>query len=48
MNKAKQIEQYYIFHKKISNIFNFGNNPFYKPNKRGFFLRISIIKNLFI
>ena len=37
MNKAKQIEHYYIFHKKISNIFNFGNNPFYKPNKRGFF-----------
>ena len=32
--KAKQIEYYYLFHKKIYNIFNNGLNPFYKyPEK---------------
>ena len=32
--KAKQIKYYYLFHKKIYNIFNYGLNPFYKnPEK---------------
>ena len=35
--KSKQIINYYLFHKKIDFIFNFGTNPLYKSPEKNFF-----------